>query len=147
MFHGRNLRKHRISSLENVYSVTSCVNKRNPLLKDIFLSRTLINAFKYHDDNSITQTYAFVVMPDHFHWFFQLKSSNLDSVIQRIKSFTAHRYKGTLWQQGYYEHNVRAEEDVRKLSRYIVANPLRAGLVEKIEDYPHWDAVWLTGEM
>jgi hypothetical protein len=29
------------------------------------------------------------------------------------------------------------------LARYIVANPLRAGLVEHLGDYPHWDAVWL----
>jgi len=26
---------------------------------------------------------------------------------------------------------------------YIVANPLRAGLVERLGDCPHWDAVWL----
>jgi putative transposase len=29
------------------------------------------------------------------------------------------------------------------IARYIVANPLRAGLVERLGDYPHWDAVWL----
>ena len=30
-----------------------------------------------------------------------------------------------------------------KLARYVVANPLRAGLVEKLGDYPLWDAVWV----
>jgi len=29
------------------------------------------------------------------------------------------------------------------MARYIVANPLRAGLVERIGDYPLWDATWL----
>ena len=29
------------------------------------------------------------------------------------------------------------------VARYIVANPLRAGLVTKIGDYPFWNAVWL----
>jgi len=29
------------------------------------------------------------------------------------------------------------------VARYIVANPLRAGLVESVRDYPHWDAIWL----
>ena len=28
-------------------------------------------------------------------------------------------------------------------SRYVVANPLRAGLVERIGDYPYWNAVWI----
>ncbi|MES9878966.1 MAG: transposase, partial [Candidatus Sedimenticola sp. 1PA] len=33
--------------------------------------------------------------------------------------------------------------DIKELARYIVANPLRGGLVESIGDYPHWDAMWL----
>jgi plasmid stabilization system protein ParE len=37
----------------------------------------------------------------------------------------------------------RAEEDLIKIARYIVANPLRARLVEHIGDYPLWDAAWL----
>ena len=31
----------------------------------------------------------------------------------------------------------------RAAARYIVANPLRAGLVKQIGDYPLWDAIWL----
>jgi len=29
------------------------------------------------------------------------------------------------------------------IARYIVANPLRAGLVSRVGDYPLWDACWL----
>jgi putative transposase len=29
------------------------------------------------------------------------------------------------------------------VARYIVANPLRAGLVNRVEDYSHWDSIWL----
>ena len=35
------------------------------------------------------------------------------------------------------------DEDLKKTARYIVANPLRAGLVKRLGDYPHWDALWL----
>jgi len=38
---------------------------------------------------------------------------------------------------------MRKEEDLQALARYIVANPLRAGLVKRVGDYPHWDAMWL----
>ena len=48
-----------------------------------------------------------------------------------------------LWQEGFHDHALRKEEDLVKLARYIVANPLRAGIVSKIADYPLWDAVWL----
>jgi hypothetical protein len=32
---------------------------------------------------------------------------------------------------------------LRHLARYIIANPIRAGLVERAGDYPLWDACWL----
>jgi putative transposase len=38
---------------------------------------------------------------------------------------------------------LRDEDDVKDWARYIVANPVRAGLVKRVGDYPHWDAVWL----
>ena len=37
----------------------------------------------------------------------------------------------------------KAGKDLRELARYVVANPLRAGLVQSLRDYPHWDAEWL----
>lgn len=49
-----------------------------------------------------------------------------------------------LWQANYHDHAMRNEEDLPSLARYIVANPLRAGLVARIGDYPLWDAVWLA---
>ncbi|MNN82247.1 hypothetical protein D3C81_1991650 [compost metagenome] len=51
--------------------------------------------------------------------------------------------KGSLWQQGYHDRALRRDEDLVKLARYVVANPLRAGLVEKLGDYPLWDAIWV----
>ena len=48
-----------------------------------------------------------------------------------------------VWQRGFYDHAIRREENLRNVARYIVANPLRAGLVQQIGDYPLWDAIWL----
>ena len=50
---------------------------------------------------------------------------------------------GPIWQKGYHDRAVRSEEDLRNVARYIVANPLRAGLVKRLGDYPFWDAAWL----
>ena len=47
------------------------------------------------------------------------------------------------WQTAFYDHALREEEDRLDVARYIVANPLRAGLVERLADYPYWDSVWL----
>ncbi len=87
-------------------------------------------------------TLAFVVMPDHLHWLMQLGDTHtLPQVVASVKSVSAHRLGYPIWQPGYYEHALRREEDVRALARYIIENPLRAGLVTRIGDYPHWDAI------
>jgi putative transposase len=38
---------------------------------------------------------------------------------------------------------VRRDEDLVRLARYIVANPLRTRIVAHIGDYPLWDSIWL----
>jgi len=48
-----------------------------------------------------------------------------------------------VWQRGFHDHALRGDESVPAVARYIVANPLRSGLVNRIGDYSLWDAVWL----
>jgi REP element-mobilizing transposase RayT len=89
-------------------------------------------------------------MPDHLHWLFQLRGQNtLEQVVGTVKSVSAHgldRYlcrRGRVWQAGYYDHALRKEEELIGVARYIVENPLRAGLVKNLGDYPLWDSIWI----
>ncbi len=87
-------------------------------------------------------------MPDHWHGLVKLGArDNLSTVMNRFKSITAKRLHctqvGLVWDRGYHDRAVRADEDMRAVARYIVANPLRAGLVSHVLDYPYWDCVWL----
>lgn len=89
-------------------------------------------------------------MPDHLHWLFALtENSDLKKVMQYVKGRSAHyindyfNRKGKVWDKAYHDHALRKDEDLRKVARYIVANPLRKGLVDTITDYPFWDAIWL----
>jgi putative transposase len=51
--------------------------------------------------------------------------------------------RGSLWQDGFHDHAIRREEDLRAIARYVVFNPVRAGLVRSLRDYPLWDAMWI----
>jgi REP element-mobilizing transposase RayT len=89
-------------------------------------------------------------MPDHFHWLITINGSRPLSVsVNTVKSWATRRinrlagFTGRLWSPGFYDRAIRKEEDLGAVARYIVANPLRAGLVRSIRDYPHWDAKWL----
>ena len=93
---------------------------------------------------------AWVLIPDHVHWLLQLgEKCGLSLVVNRLKSASGRQAnrvldrRGPFWQKAFHDHALREEEDLRKVARYMVANPLRAGLVDTINDYPFWNAIWL----
>ena len=96
------------------------------------------------DKLGAVSTLAFVLMPDHLHWLVQLGvHAEIEKVVGRVKSLIARRLDGGIWQTGFYDHALRKDEDIAAVARYIVANPVRAGLVGRLGDYPHWDAIWM----
>ncbi len=93
---------------------------------------------------------AWVLMPDHAHWLLQLgEHDSLPSVVTRLKCASARnanrvlQKRGAVWGRAYHEHVLRDEEQLLVVARYLVANPLRAGLVTRLGDYPFWNATWL----
>ena len=142
--HAKNLRKGRYSQSNQIYLVTTITEGRTPIFTDLFAARIVINALKEEQSRGNACSLAFVLMPDHLHWLMQLTNERpLSKVVGTIKSVSAHLLNGKIWQASFHDHALRKEEDIQGTARYIVANPLRAKLVEKIGDYPHWDASWL----
>ncbi|WP_124405784.1 MULTISPECIES: transposase [unclassified Pseudomonas] len=143
------LRRGRYSEAGRVYLVTAVVYQRYPVFAELSLARLLVAELKRAHDCGLVGSLAWVIMPDHLHWMFELRDATLPQVMRQVKSRStltinqACRTKGAFWQSGYHDRAVRAEEDLIKIARYIIANPLRAGLVEHIGDYSLWDAIWL----
>lgn len=142
--HQKDLRKGRYSQQNQIYHITFTTINRSPIFQDFEKARALINILKQSSQLQHTATLAFVIMPDHIHWLMQLVSSqSLQNVVKAVKSKATMQIGHPIWQAGYYDHAIRKDEDILSIARYIVANPIRAGLVTKVGDYPHWDAVWL----
>jgi REP element-mobilizing transposase RayT len=143
--HSHLLRKGRHSEASHAYLITTVTHERRRLFSDWRLGRLVAHEIAA----APVDTLAWVVMPDHLHWLFQLRAVPLQRVVGPMKSRSAQAINralsrtGEVWQKGYHDHGVRQEEDLRALARYVVANPLRAGLAEHIGDYPLWDAAWL----
>jgi len=49
---------------------------------------------------------------------------------------------GSVWQPSFHDRAIRTDESLVNTARYVIMNPVRAGLVERIGDYPLWDAIW-----
>ena len=143
------LRRGRYSESGRAYLVTAVVYQRIPVFTNVHLGRLLVAEFKQVHDLGLVNSLAWVIMPDHFHWLFELQDATLPLVMKRVKSRStltinrARHTQGAFWQSGYHDRAARAEEDLIHIARYVIANPLRAGLVGHIGDYPLWDAAWL----
>jgi REP element-mobilizing transposase RayT len=142
--HQKDLRKGRFSQQNQIYHITFTTINREQVFKDFDKARIVINMLKQSDQLQQTNTLAFVVMPDHIHWLMQLlEKQTLGNVVKAIKSKNTIQLGQKIWQAGFYDHAIRKDEDIQNIARYIVANPIRAGLVTKVGDYPHWDAIYL----
>ncbi len=143
-----NLTKGRLSINKNFYHVTPCTYKRKPVFINFDYARILVTNMMKIEHEKELKSYAFVVMPDHLHWLFQLQTGvNLSNVMKKLKARVSKEIHQTnqqkVWQDGFYDHYIRNDEDLKNTARYIVANPLRAKLVTQLSQYPWWDAIWL----
>ncbi|WP_045122345.1 REP-associated tyrosine transposase [Pseudomonas fluorescens] len=143
------LRFGRYDEPNRIYLLTANTLYREPVFRDFALGRLVVAQFRSAQKQGFADSLAWVVMPDHFHWLIDLKRGSLSDLMQRTKSLSARavnlaaKREGSLWQQGFHDRALRREEDLVKIARYVVANPLRAGLVQKLGDYPLWDAIWV----
>lgn len=148
-YHSHDLRKHRHSEVGNHYLLTAVVRDRVPIFHDFLAARICINSLQLQHCQGLVNSLALVVMPDHFHWLVELRQGELPSLMKAVKGRVARLVNvrlgttGGLWHAGYHDHVLRRGEDLQRAAEYLVANPLRAGLVDDLQNYPHWDVAWL----
>ncbi len=98
-------------------------------------------------DQRVYDLHAFCIMPNHAHVICHplLKSDGayhaLSSMLHSLKRYTAEEGNrllgrtGIFWQHENYDHAVRNEAEWRRIIRYVVGNPVAAGLVERAADW------------
>jgi REP element-mobilizing transposase RayT len=146
----RDLRKGRWSGAHQAYLITTVTHRRERLFEQPVCARAVIHALRHATEQGFARTHAFVVMPDHLQWLMSLgEEIGLSATVGRVKGTSARCINSVLnrtglaaWQPGFHDHALRTEENVRGIARYVVANPLRAGLVAQMGDYSWWVAEW-----
>jgi putative transposase len=126
-----------------VYMVTTVTVLRRPVFAVEAAAQAMASALRASDASGETGSIAWVAMPDHLHWLFELRADTLSGVVQRLKSRSARQVNascgvhGALWQPGFHDHQVRRHEDLAGHARYLLGNPVRRGLSERVGEYPH----------
>ena len=136
-----------------VYLVTTTCHERRAIFSDFLLGacacRTLAEPRLWRDSRLLAR----VLMPDHWHALIELGGNeSLSKVVGRAKAVSAaavNRHRGgdaAVWQAGFHDRALRREESTVTAARYLIANPLRAGLVARPGDYSFWDTIWPGAE-
>jgi len=85
---------------------------------------------------------AYCFMPDHLHLLVDGRSERCDcrQFVTTAKhysaAFYAQRFGGRLWQAYDFAQIIRDRALIPPAARHILTNPVRAGLVRRVEDYP-----------
>ena len=136
------------------YFVTFCTFERRGLLRDKWIANLLMSHLRRTARARELAVLAYCLMPDHVHLLVEGTSDGADlrRFVKQLKQSTGQAYsaygEGGLWQEGYYDRVLRQDEDAKDVARYIIANPVRAGLVGNVCEYPYVGSdVWSLEEL
>ena len=88
------------------------------------------------------RVFAYCFMPDHCHILGSVPDRSLIDLVRHFKQLSSFQSKTLLggfplWQSRFFDRALRAEDEQARVGLYILWNPVRAGLVETITDYPY----------
>lgn len=120
-------------------------------LKNPLVAQCVVDALRSGESGlNKYDLHAYVVMPNHVHVLLR-PNVPLPKITQGIKGSTARfanqllgRLGQPFWQDESYDHWVRHERSFSRVIAYIEGNPVSAGLVDQINDWP-WSSASRTG--
>lgn len=122
---------------------TANVQERKRLFTDSMVYKIfqeiLLNELKSY----CCSAYVYLFMPDHLHTIIAGEKDDADikgciEMFKQRTGFWLYTNKSSYhWQKDYYDHVIRKEDDMNAQIRYILLNPVRAGLVDSWKKYPY----------
>ena len=116
----------------------------NPRLQETELAKMVADAIDHRHQRGDWHVWEYVVMPTHLHLFCEAGPNGLKPVLEDFKRWTGHeaaRLSGTknerFWQDEWFDHWSRSDEEDDRIIAYIRNNPVKAGLVQDYKDWPH----------
>ena len=133
---------HRLSEIFQsydapVYFITCCTAARRPLLANYTVHRKFRRFAEQAEPRGVAIG-RYVIMPDHIHCFIRMAPQHtLGTTIRMMKRAVSAGIPDPMphWQSGFFDHLLRHSESYSEKWAYVVQNPVRAGLVERAEEW------------
>jgi REP-associated tyrosine transposase len=127
-------RPPRLQIAGGVYHVISRGNRRQAIFHDDTDYVRFLDALETVVNRLGWKCHAYCLMPNHFHLVIETPEPNISAGMQRLNSAYAqwfnrrYGYTGHLFQGRFYGQVVESTYHLLELARYVVLNPVRAGL-------------------
>lgn len=124
----------------------------NPHLQRADIADMVAEAIDHRHERGDWQMFDYVVMPTHIHLFCEIGNRGLKYTLEDFKRWTGHQAvkllrgsksrsaSGThepFWQREWFDHWSRSDEEDHRILAYIRNNPVKAGLVQRPEQWPY----------
>jgi putative transposase len=120
--------------------VTLCSKDRKPIFAYEDTVAAIVNAWREAKSWLVGR---YVIMPDHIHLFCApgvFPREPLDQWVRFCKNLASRNWprpnEHPIWQRDFWDTQLRRHENYSSKWEYVVANPVRAGLVKSQRDWP-----------
>jgi len=141
--HSEHLRAFRRMAGAGTFLITKCLEPRKPLLTDRLASAVCDTICREAQRERMLLA-AFVVMPDHWHAVIGIHPNDSLAVRMGVISRWASEKTsqqlasaGACWQDGYHDTRIRSSKQFEFSVNYVRTNPVRAGIAEADDSWPH----------
>jgi REP element-mobilizing transposase RayT len=105
-------------------------------LTDAQVAPELLDSAAFYHEHQRWYAWLFLLMPDHLHAVLSFPiDAAMSGVIGDWKRYQAGRH-GIVWQEGYFDHRLRNEDQAAEKYHYIRMNPVRQDLCRAPEEWP-----------
>ena len=124
------------------YLITSVTRNRSPSFRDHDFAQATAKQIPPFFSSRDFAVSAYCLMPDHVHLLLEgtTDAADLREAVRVWKQLVGYAWKCRtnthLWQIGFHDHVLRETDDTRAVVRYLLNNPVRAGLVQDPSKYP-----------
>lgn len=132
----------RLAFKNAVYHITARGNKKDKIFVSAYDKSVFIEKMNEAFNKYSFVCYAFCLMNNHYHLFLKTPLPNISSGMHYLNGSytnwlkTKYKIAGVIFQGRYKSILVDEDNYALSLSAYIHLNPLRAGIVRTLENYP-----------